>query len=132
MHLDAYTPQLRDDRNESYALPHAPMIPQIGSEFNRFVSKMMSLLDEHFVLARETYHTPEAVDRYLLNVARVYLAVHKRRLSPEETAFTIGRPISLVKQYSALIAEFGLSDEQVANQVSAELSTNSEQDDQPE
>jgi hypothetical protein len=75
-------------------------------------------------IARETFHSPEDVDRYSLDFARVYLAVYKRRLSPEEAAFTIGRSVSLVKQYISLIEEFGLSEEQVTNRVPTELLTN--------
>lgn len=72
-------------------------------------------------IALETYHSPDAVDRYLLDFARVFLAVHKRGLSPEDTAFTIGRSLRLVKTYLDLIQEFGLAEPQVTDRVPVEL-----------
>lgn len=80
------------------------------------------------VIARETCHTPFAVDHYLLDFARVYFAVHRRSLSSEEAAFTLGRSLSLVKTYLALIDEFGLSESQIADRVSTELLTSNEQE----
>lgn len=81
------------------------------------------------VIARQTYHTPLAVDNYLLDFARVYFAVHQRGLSPQETAFTLGRSLKLVKAYLALIEEFGISQGHIADRVSIELLTNDEQED---
>jgi hypothetical protein len=80
------------------------------------------------IIARETCHTPFAVDHYLLDFARVYFAVHQRGLSPEEAAFTLGRSLSLVKTYIALIDEFGLSESQIADRVSTEFLTSNEQE----
>lgn len=53
------------------------------------------------VVAKETYHSLEAVDRYLGQFDRVR---HCRRegLSPEKTAFTLNCGISLVKEYLAI------------------------------
>jgi hypothetical protein len=50
------------------------------------------------VVARETYHTLESVDRYLGQFDRVR---HCRRegLTPEKTAYTLGCGVSLVKEY---------------------------------
>ena len=80
------------------------------------------------VIARETCHTPFAVDHYLLDFARVYFAVHRRGLSPQEAAFTLGRSLSLVKTYLALIEEFALSENQITDRVPNELLTNSDQE----
>jgi hypothetical protein len=80
------------------------------------------------VIARETCHTPFAVDRYLLDFARVYFAVHQRGLSPEEAAFTLGRSLSLVETYLALVEEFGLSARQIVNRVSIALPADNEQE----
>lgn len=66
------------------------------------------------VIARETYHSPAAVDRYLLDFARVYCATVQYGMSPAETAFAIQRPQALVEEYLQLIREFGLSAQQVA------------------
>lgn len=81
------------------------------------------------VIARETYHTPLAVDNYLLDFARVYFAVHQRGLSPEEAAFTLRRSLRLVKTYLNLIQEFGLSRRHITARLSIELLT-SDNDDQ--
>jgi hypothetical protein len=80
------------------------------------------------VIARETYHTPLAVDNYLLDFARVFFAVHQRGMSPEETAFTLGRSLKLVRTYLDLIDTFGLSKRQIADRVSIELLTNTDQE----
>lgn len=66
------------------------------------------------VIARETCHSPAAVDRYLLDFARVYCATMQYGMSPAETAFAIQRPQALVEEYLQLIQEFGLSAQQVA------------------
>jgi hypothetical protein len=72
-------------------------------------------------IALETFHSPEAVDRYLLDFARVFLAVHKRGLSPKDTAFTIGRSLRLVNTYLDLIQEFGLAEPQITARVPVDL-----------
>lgn len=80
------------------------------------------------VIARETYHTPFAVDHYLLDFARVFFAVHRRGLSPEEAAFTLGRSLNLVKTYIALIDEFALSESQITDRIPNELSKHNHQE----
>jgi hypothetical protein len=132
----AIAKQIQDYEHETgQQLPRRGTVHDLG----RTLSHKRTICYKAFVegkttptIARETYHTPKAVDRYLLDFARVYLAVHKRKLSPEETAFTIGRPVSLVKQYVTLIQEFGLSEDQVADRVPDELLTNREQENQPQ
>jgi hypothetical protein len=56
------------------------------------------------IVARETYHSLEAVDRYLGQFDRVR---HCRRegLSPEKTAFTLNCSVALVQEYLAIDAE---------------------------
>jgi hypothetical protein len=66
------------------------------------------------VIARETYHSPEAVDRYLLDFARIYFATVQRGMSVEDTVFAVQRPRYLVEEYVALIKEFALEATQVA------------------
>jgi hypothetical protein len=80
------------------------------------------------VIAHEACHTPFAVDHYLLDFSRVFFAVHRRGLSAEEAAFTLGRSLSLVNSYLALIDEFGLSESQITDRVPNELSTNNDQE----
>jgi hypothetical protein len=126
----AIAKQIQDYEHETgEQLPRRGTVHDLG----RTLSHKRTICYKAFVegkttptIARETYHTPKAVDRYLLDFARVYLAVHKRKLSPEETAFTIGRPVDLVKQYVTLIQEFGLSEDQVADRMPDELLTNRE------
>jgi hypothetical protein len=61
--------------------------------------------------ARETAHTPESVDRYLLDLMRCYVCLKRAQQSPEQTAFATGLSLALVNEYVALIDELGLSDE---------------------
>jgi hypothetical protein len=74
------------------------------------------------VIARETFHSPEAVDHYILDFARVYFAVVQRGMSPEETAFAIQQPVSIVQQYIKLIQEFDLDEQQVYTRTGVQLS----------
>ena len=71
-------------------------------------------------IARETFHSPEAVDRYILDLARVYFATVKQGMSPEEVAFALQRPVGIVKQYVQLIEEFALNEQQVYDCVGAQ------------
>jgi hypothetical protein len=49
------------------------------------------------VIARETDHSPEAADSYILDFARVYFATTVQRgMSIDETVFAIQRPRYLV------------------------------------
>jgi hypothetical protein len=73
------------------------------------------------VIARETSHSPEAVDHYLLDFARVYYALVLRGMSVEEVTFAIQRPRSLVEEYVKLIVEFGLHNQQLAERIQAQL-----------
>jgi hypothetical protein len=77
------------------------------------------------VIARETAHSPEAVDHYLLDFARVYFATVKRGMTTMEVAFTIQRPHYLVEEYVALIKALELTPEQVEKR--SGLPENSEQ-----
>jgi hypothetical protein len=61
--------------------------------------------------ARETNHTPESVDRYLLDLLRCYICLKRSQQTPEQTAFATGLSLSLVNEYATLIDELGLSDD---------------------
>lgn len=65
------------------------------------------------VIARETCHSPEAVDAYILDYARIYFASVERGMSLDELVFAVQRPRHLVEEYLRLIAEFGLAKERV-------------------
>jgi hypothetical protein len=72
-------------------------------------------------IARQTFHSPEAVDRYILDFARVYFAIIQRGMTAEETAFAIQRPLYLVEEYSNLIKEFGLEKQRVYDRVGVRI-----------
>jgi hypothetical protein len=61
--------------------------------------------------ARETNHTPESVDRYLLDLLRCYVCLKRSHQTPEQAALATGLSLPLVKEYAALIDELGLSDD---------------------
>ena len=73
------------------------------------------------VIARETCHSPEAVDAYLLDYARIYFASVVRGMSLEELVFAVQRPRHLVEEYLRLIAEFGLAKERVYARCAVDL-----------
>lgn len=56
---------------------------------------------ESHVIAQETYHSMEAVDRYLGQFDRVRCC-RKLGMSPEETAYTLDCSLGLVRQYLAI------------------------------
>jgi hypothetical protein len=63
--------------------------------------------------ASTTNHTPKSVDRYLLDLTRCYICLKRAGQSVEQTAFTTGLSLNLVREYAALIDELGLSDDQL-------------------
>jgi hypothetical protein len=63
--------------------------------------------------ASTTNHTPKSVDRYLLDLTRCYVCLKRAGQSVEQTAFTTGLSLNLVREYAALIDELGLSDDQL-------------------
>ncbi len=73
------------------------------------------------VIARETSHSPEAVDNYLLDFARVYYATVLKGMSVEETTFAIQRPQSLVEEYVKLLVEFGLNNQRLSERIQIQL-----------
>lgn len=73
------------------------------------------------LIAKATCHSPEAVDHYILDFARVHFATVQRNMTPEQTAFAIQLPLRLVQEYVKLIAEFGMDEQQVYNRVGVEF-----------
>lgn len=65
------------------------------------------------VIARETGHSSEAVDHYVVNLSRVYFAVVRRGMTPEEAAFATQQPVGIVQQYLRPIEELELDFQQV-------------------
>jgi hypothetical protein len=74
------------------------------------------------IIARETFHSPAAVDRYLLDFARVHFAVVRRGMSPEQAAFAIQLHINVVQQYIQLIEQFDLTGQRVYDRASIQIS----------
>jgi hypothetical protein len=72
-------------------------------------------------IARETFHSPEAVDQYILNLGRVYFATVKQGMTLEEAAFALQQPVGIVKQYVQLIEELGLDEQQVYDCIEAQM-----------
>ena len=73
------------------------------------------------VIARETNHSPEAVDHYLLDFARIYYATVLKGMSIEEATFAIQRPQSLVQEYVKLWLEFGLHNQRLVDRIQIQL-----------
>lgn len=73
------------------------------------------------VIARETDHSPEAVDHYLLDFSRVYYATVLKGMSVEEATFAIQRPRSLVEEYVKLLVEFGLNNQRLLERIQIQL-----------
>lgn len=73
------------------------------------------------VIARETSHSPEAVDHYLLDFSRVYYATVLKGMSVEEATFAIQRPRSLVEEYVKLLVEFGLNNQRLLDRIQIQL-----------
>jgi len=68
-------------------------------------------------IARETFHSPQAVDNYILGLARVYFATVKQGMTPQEAAFALQLSLYLVEEYVEMIEEFGLDEQQVYDRV---------------
>ena len=78
------------------------------------------------VIARETSHSPEAVDHYVLDFARVYFATVQRGMTIDETTFAIQRPRYLVEEYVRMIEAFGLDQESVYHRAGVRLEVREE------
>lgn len=74
-------------------------------------------------IAHETFHSPEAVDNYILGLARVYFAVVQRGMNPQEAAFALQQAPYLVEEYVAMIKAFGLDEKKVYDRVDGRMST---------
>lgn len=73
------------------------------------------------IIARETCHSPEAVDHYILDFARVFFATIQRGMSIDEATFAIQRPRYLVGEYVQMIQEFGLDEKEVYDRAGVQM-----------
>ncbi len=64
-------------------------------------------------VAWEAAHSLSSVERYLVDLMRVYISLRRRGMSVDETAFATGLSRSLVQEYDALIGELGVSDDRL-------------------
>ena len=80
-------------------------------------------------IAREAFHSPEAVDNYILGLARVYFATVQQGMTPQQAAFALQQSLYLVEEYVEMIEEFGLDQQQVYDRVDGRMAV---QDDKGE
>jgi len=113
----------------TYEQEHQCIIPRRGTvhDMGRSISHKAVIAKKAFQEAKqtpdvawETSHSIPCTERYLVDLMRVYISFQRRGMTVEETAFATGLSISLVKEYTALIAELGLTDEQLPS-IMAEL-----------
>jgi hypothetical protein len=74
-------------------------------------------------VAWETNHSLESTERYLVDLMRVYISLKRRDMTVGEAAFATGLSNSLVKEYAALIAELGLTDDELPSIMTALVRT---------
>jgi hypothetical protein len=79
------------------------------------------------VIARETDHSPEAVDHYILDFARVFFATVQRGMTIDETVFAIQRPRYLVEEYVRMIEAFGLDEQKVYDRAGVGMAVRDDQ-----
>jgi hypothetical protein len=95
------------ERDNNVVLPRRGTVHDLGrSTTHKKIICEKSLRDKKATpdIARETYHSPNAVDRYLGDFDRVRFCL-KKGLSVEETSFTTQLSKSLVVEYEDLIEE---------------------------
>lgn len=73
------------------------------------------------VIARETYHSPEAVESYILALSRVHFATVQQGMTPQEAAFALQQPLYLVQEYVKMVEEFGLDENKVYDRVNGQV-----------
>jgi hypothetical protein len=89
------------ERSTNIVVPRRATLHDVGSGLThkRIICwKRYAEGKESHVIARETYHSIEAVDRYLGQYDRVRHC-RLQKLTPEETAHALGCSLSLVKEY---------------------------------
>jgi len=74
-------------------------------------------------IARETFHSPEAVDNYILGLARVHFGTVRQGMTSREAAFAMQQPLYLVEEYVRMIEEFGLDERRVYDRVDGRIAT---------
>ncbi|MGD8969408.1 MAG: hypothetical protein PVI07_18035, partial [Anaerolineae bacterium] len=67
------------------------------------------------------FHSPEAVDNYILGLARVHFATVQQGMTPQEAAFALQQSLYLVEEYVEMIKEFGLDEKKVYDRVDGRI-----------
>lgn len=105
-----------------YEREHQCILPRRGTvhDMGRSVSHKAVIAKKAFQEAKqapdvawETSHSVPCTERYLVDLMRVYISLQRHGMTVEEVAFATGLSISLVKEYTELIAELGLTDGQL-------------------
>lgn len=92
------------EAKHSVILPTRGTIHDLGPSISHKVVICKKKLLEHkdtLQIAKETFHSPESVDRYLLSFYRVRFCINKG-MNPDETSFATQLSPSLVHEYSEL------------------------------
>ena len=82
-------------------------------------------------IAREAFHSPEAVDNYILGLARVYFATVQQGMTPQQAAFALQQSLYLVEEYVEMIEKFGLDQQQVYDRVDGRMAARSDKTEPP-
>ena len=67
-------------------------------------------------------HPPEAVDNYILGLARTHFAPVQQGMTPQEAAFAPQQPLYLVEEYVKMIGAFGLDEKKVYDRLDGRMS----------
>jgi hypothetical protein len=116
----SYTTVSNDIR--AYEHEHACVVPRRGTlhDLGRTVSHKALIAKKALHQAKsapdvawETQHSLPSVERYLVDLMRVYISLKRHAMTTPEAAFATGMSLALVKEYAALIAELDLNDERL-------------------
>ena len=97
----------------AYEAEHNTVLPRRGTihDLGRSISHKVLICRKRYIdhkeplqIAKETFHTPESVDRYLLGFERVKFC-HRKGMDLNEISFSTQMSPSLVKEYLHLIEE---------------------------
>ena len=93
---------------------HATVLPRRGSihDMGPTLTHKKIILQKLFIeqksmqqTSRETYHSPEAIQRYISTFRQVLLCMQKA-MSTEQIAFATGRTERLIREYQQIIEEY--------------------------
>jgi Protein of unknown function (DUF1670) len=106
---DSYVAQLLTcyERSHQCIVPRRATLHDVGTGVTHkalICQKRYRQGKESHVIAQETYHSIDAVDRYLGQYERVRYC-RDNGMSPEQTAYTLNCSLGLVQQYLAILTE---------------------------